>query len=74
MGSYFEDGVLPATAAQATGVLLLERGMPLLAMDGGGRWRLESTVKFRHLSGRRVSITGTRIDFDVLDISTITPV
>lgn len=44
----------------------------VLRLDGGGTWRLDAGLlarwRARALVGRRVTVVGTRIDFDVLSI------
>ncbi len=53
---------------------LAQRAGPCPEVDGGGTWRLE--VPWRrtsHLIDERVRVSGTRVDFDVLVASSITP-
>ena len=46
----------------------------LLRRDAGGTWRLDLGRFDRRLVGRRVSITGTRADFDLVDVETVAEV
>lgn len=57
-------------ARKLEGRLLLERGVPVLMLDGGGRWRLELDHCERWL-GQRVRIEGMRSGFDRIDVAVI---
>jgi hypothetical protein len=39
--------------------------------DGGGTWRLMTRGRVEHLEGRRVTVTGVRCGFDMLDVATL---
>lgn len=56
-----------------TGWLLEDRGQLSLARDAGGNWRLDAPRVARRFVGRRVRVTGTRADFDLLDVIKIQP-
>ena len=52
----------------------LNRGeamLPILRVDGGGTWRLDTAHSLTALYGKRVRVVGTRADFDLLDVRTI---
>lgn len=55
----------------ATGTL--ERGThgPALVMDGGGRWRLEASWRARKWLGKRVRVVGRRVEFDLIEVDSI---
>lgn len=53
------------------GLLLIERNGPVLAPDGGGRWRLELDPGHGNLVGRRVLVEGVRTGFDLLRVEAI---
>lgn len=53
------------------GLLLTEGRWLVLALDGGGRWRLDAPWKARKLLGLRVRVEGVRSDFDLLDVERI---
>jgi hypothetical protein len=55
-----------------TGLLLLQRGSPILQRDDGGRWRLDMVGRYEELLGRRVTVEGTRSGFDLLDVARVT--
>ena len=48
-----------------------EHGQLVLCRDGGGTWRLDAPRKANGLTGQRVRMTGTRADFDLLDVTHI---
>lgn len=54
-----------------TGRLLDDHGRLTLDVDDGGRWRLDAGRDAYRLVGRRVTIKGTRVDFDVLDVASV---
>ncbi len=45
--------------------------MPVLMLDGGGRWRLELDPGYEAWLGRRVRVEGVRSGFDRIDVETI---
>ncbi|WP_420853311.1 DUF5818 domain-containing protein [Sphingobium estronivorans] len=51
-----------------TGLLLTDKGRLILQMPGGGAWRLEAPRKIEKMLGRRVTVTGYRVDFDVIEV------
>lgn len=55
----------------ATGTL--ERGAhgPVLLMDGGGCWRLEVSWRARKWLGKRVRVVGRRVEFDLIEVDSI---
>jgi hypothetical protein len=59
------------TRHRLTGLLLDGQHMPVLEIDGGGRWRLDCDRPHAHLLGRRVIVDGVRSDFDVLTVERI---
>lgn len=61
------------TPQDEDGLLLEHAGQPILERDNGGTWRLELTRKYRHLLGRRVRVTGTRDEFDLIAVRSIDP-
>nr|WP_256213461.1 DUF5818 domain-containing protein [Sphingobium sp. YR768] len=46
---------------------------PVLRVDDGGEWRLDISGRHHHLLGRRVRVSGTRSEFDMLDVKCIEP-
>ena len=57
--------------------LLLEGNWPanlILQRDDGGVLRLDANAAACRLVGQRVRVVGTRSDFDILDVDTITAV
>jgi hypothetical protein len=42
-------------------------------VDDGGEWRLDISGRHHHLLGRRVRVSGTRSEFDMLDVKRIEP-
>ncbi len=58
-----------------TGLLLTDGHGFALEVDGGGRWRLDvrDDRAAARLANRRVSVTGRRAAFDLLDVDTVTP-
>jgi hypothetical protein len=54
-----------------SGLLLCDGAALILRRDSGGRWRLDLDKVPHDLIGRRVSIRGTRGDFDVVDVVSI---
>jgi hypothetical protein len=42
-------------------------------VDDGGEWRLDVSGRYHHLLGRRVRVSGTRSEFDMLDVKRIEP-
>jgi hypothetical protein len=51
-----------------------DRGLYALEADDGGVWQLDIgwTWRARRLVGRRVTVTGWRAGFDMLDVSRLT--
>lgn len=63
---------MPMRSPQDESGLLLERdGQPILQRDDGGAWRLEFTCRYQHLLGKRVHITGSRDEFDLIAVNTV---
>ncbi len=56
-----------------TGLLLTDHKRPVVEVDGGGTWRLEIDHDARRFLGRRVTIEGIRVSFDVLDVTSVRP-
>lgn len=54
-----------------TGRLLEDRGRLVLDVDDGGTWRLHARPDAHRLVGRRVTIDGTRVGFDELDVVSV---
>ena len=50
------------------GLLIPAIPYPVFRVDGGGEWRLDLPRRFASLIGKRARITGTRSDFDMLDV------
>jgi len=50
------------------GLLAYEGRDLALFPNDGGRWRLDPVCGLARLAGLRVRITGTRSDFDVIDV------
>lgn len=50
------------------GLLAYEGRDLALFLDEGGRWRLDPIRGLAKLAGLRVRITGTRSDFDLIDV------
>lgn len=65
------DRVPMGTEHVVTGLLLLDRGYPVLEVDGGGTWRLQIGRNARCHIGHRVTIEGVRVGFDELDVDSI---
>lgn len=61
------------TRHNETGILLTERGRLVLARDDGGIWLLDAGWRTRRHLGRRVRITGIRDGFDLLAVTSVTP-
>lgn len=60
------------TRYELEGLLMQDRrGQPVLRVGDGGTWRLELSERIEPLLGRRVTLTGLRIGFDLLDVETI---
>lgn len=59
------------TRHELEGLLLRRRGEPVLEVGDGGVWRLELSEGVEPMLGRRVTLTGLRIGFDLLDVETI---
>ena len=52
--------------------MLLAHGRTLvLRVDDGGEWRLDAPARAWSLVGRRVTVTGTRDEFDLLAVSSM---
>ncbi|WP_394440577.1 DUF5818 domain-containing protein [Sphingobium naphthae] len=58
---------------ELTGILLENGLYPVLRMEDGGEWRLDISGRHHHLLGRRVRVSGTRSEFDMLDVKRIEP-
>ena len=58
---------------ELTGILLGGELYPLLRVDDGGEWRLDVSGRYHHLLGRRVRVSGTRSESDMLDVKRIEP-
>ena len=56
---------------EETGWLAREGGWLVLMREAGGRWRLDTAGQHDRLVGRWVRVTGTRGDFDMLDVQSI---
>jgi len=64
--------LIPIGAVHEIEGLLLERqGSLIIDVLNGGIWRLDAGRRARRLLGRRVRITGTRDEFDLLAVKTI---
>ncbi len=63
------------TAHCVTGLLVADGHAFALDVDGGGRWRLDvrDHRAATRLADRRVTVSGRRGGFDLLDVDTITP-
>ncbi|MEC3910323.1 DUF5818 domain-containing protein [Sphingobium sp. CR2-8] len=65
---------MPLGAAhEEVGILIGDGVYPVLKIEGGGKWRLDPSCRYRHLIGQRVRVYGTRADFDLLDVKRIEP-
>lgn len=60
------------TQHDETGTLAIERGQLVLRRDDGGTWRLDAPRRAHALIGQRVRVIGTRADFDLLEVATVT--
>jgi hypothetical protein len=58
---------------ELTGILLGNGPCPVLRVDDGGEWRLDISGRHHHLLGCRVRVSGTRSEFDMLDVNRIEP-
>lgn len=54
---------------ELTGTLLAHGRLLILCIDDGGEGRLDAPACAWSLVGRRVTVTGTRDDFDLLAVS-----
>lgn len=61
------------TPQDECGLLLEHAGQPVLQRDDGGTWRLEFNRRYRHFLGRRVRVTGSRDEFDLIAVKAIVP-
>ena len=63
------------TAHSVTGLLVTDGHGFALDVDGGGRWRLDvrDDRAAARLAGRRVTLTGRRAGFDLLEVDSIAP-
>lgn len=61
------------TAHLVNGLLIVEGDGFALDVDGGGRWRLDVSDNraATRMAGRRVTVSGRRSGFDLLDVETI---
>jgi len=59
------------TRHELEGLLLAGHVYPVLRIDGGGQWRLDLPSRYHKLIRRRVRVTGTRSEFDMLDVTTV---
>ncbi|WP_394437583.1 DUF5818 domain-containing protein [Sphingobium naphthae] len=65
---------MPRGALHEEEGILLDQGIyPVLKIDEGGRWRLDTSCRYRHLVGQRVRVVGVRVDFDMLDVRRVDP-
>ena len=53
------------------GTLASGNPLPLLHVDDGGVWQVDLPRGHARLIGRRVTVTGVRADFNVLDVTRI---
>lgn len=60
-----------STRHELEGLLLRRHGELVLEVGNGGTWRLELSERVEPMLGRRVTLTGVRIGFDLLDVHTI---
>lgn len=58
---------------ELTGMLLNDRGRLFLRVDDGGTWRLQTDPRAFGQVGRRVSLEGIRVGFDLLDVEAVWP-
>lgn len=58
---------------ELTGILLGDGLYPVLRVDDGEEWRLDVSGRYHHLLGRWVRVSGTRSEFDMLDVKRIEP-
>jgi Protein of unknown function (DUF5818) len=57
---------------ELTGILLDSGGVyPVLRVLDGGEWRLEVPMRWRHLLGKQVAVSGLRDGFDILAVDRI---
>ena len=63
------------TAHSVTGLLVTDGHGFALDVDGGGRWRLDvrDDRAAARLAGCRVTLTGRRAGFDLLEVDSIAP-
>lgn len=61
------------TRHREAGLLLTERGVPVLRTPDGGTWRLVIDRDARRLLGHRVELDGVRVGFDLLDVDACWP-
>ena len=54
-----------------TGTLRRLRLGYALDMDGGGSWRLDINQNVRRLIGKRVTVEGKRVGFDLLNVTDV---
>lgn len=59
------------TRQHVRGLLLREGAWLIVAVDGGGRWRLDTVRRVDRWLGRRVEVSGVRDGFDLLAVTTI---
>lgn len=59
------------TRHHVRGLLLREGAWLIVAVDGGGRWRLDTVRRVGRWLGRRVEISGVRDGFDLLAVTSI---
>lgn len=59
------------THHELTGLLLRQGSLWTLHPTGGGAWRLDVGGRANALAGQRVTVTGTRAGFDLLDVNSI---
>jgi hypothetical protein len=57
------------TRYRLEGLLLDSRRGPVLQMDDGGVWALDTDADVRLMLGQRVTIEGVRSGFDRLDVN-----
>ena len=59
------------TAHEETGWLAREGAWLVLMREAGGRWHLDTSGRHDQLVGKRVLVTGTRGEFDILNVERI---
>jgi Protein of unknown function (DUF5818) len=57
-----------AKVLNVNGRLLWDRHQLVLMLDGGGSWVLDGPAKLSRLVGQRVTVEGTRFDFNGINV------